>query len=380
MKILTIIGARPQFIKAASLSRYLKKMFNADINVKEIILHTGQHYDNNMSEEFFSELNIPTPDYNLQVGSDTPARQTAKMMMGIEEIALRQWPDFILIYGDTNSTIAGALVGVKLHISIAHVEAGLRSYDREMPEEINRVVSDSISTILFCPTETAVNNLKREGITKGIYNVGDIMLETYLYYKDQAQKSSTILNKLNLKPKEFILCTIHRASNTDNIENLKNIFIGLTNSREEIILPLHPRTKKKINENDSLKKYIGPNIKIINPIGYFDMICLEANAKKIVTDSGGVQKEAYFNEIPCVTLRENTEWVETIEQGVNQLVGVDPKKIKESINNFHPQKQNYSKQLYGDGKTSEKIVKILNQCHCEAKQSGAAVKAENLME
>jgi len=353
MKILSVIGARPQFIKATSLSRYLKNMPDAD--VKEIILHTGQHYDSNMSEEFFSELDIPTPDYNLGVGSDTHGRQTAKMMMGIEDIVLKECPDFILIYGDTNSTVAGALVGAKLHIPIAHVEAGLRSYNREMPEEINRVVSDAISTILFCPSETAVSNLKREGITKGVYNVGDIMLETYLYYKDQAQKTSTILNKLNLKPKEFILCTIHRASNTDNTENLKNIFIGLTNSRETIILPLHPRTKKKIKQKESLKKYIGPNIKIINPIGYFDMICLEAN----ITDSGGVQKEAYFNKVPCITLRENTEWVETIEQGVNQLVGEDPEKIEERIINFHPQKQNYSKELFGDGKTSAKIIEIL---------------------
>jgi len=355
MKIVSIIGARPQFIKAAALSRYLKSI----PDVKEIILHTGQHYDNNMSDNFFSELDIPIPDYNLQVGSDTPARQTAKMMMGIEDIVFKEWPDFILIYGDTNSTIAGALVGAKLHIPIAHVEAGLRSYDREMPEEINRVVSDAISTILFCPTQTAVNNLKRIGITKGVYNVGDIMLETYLYYKDQAQKNSEILNKLNLKPKEFILCTIHRASNTDNIENLKNIFIGLTNSKESIILPLHPRTKKKINQNESFKKYIGSNIKIIDPVGYFDMICLEANAKKIVTDSGGVQKEAYFNKVPCITLRENTEWIETIEQSVNQLVGVDPEKIKESINNFLPPEQNYLKNLYGDGKTSAKILEIL---------------------
>jgi len=367
MKILTIIGARPQFIKAASLSRYLKKM--PDIDVKEIILHTGQHYDSNMSEEFFSELDIPTPDYNLQVGSDTPARQTAKMMMGIEDIVLKEWPDFILIYGDTNSTIAGALVGAKLHIPIAHVEAGLRSYDQEMPEEINRLVSDAISTILFCPTQTAVNNLKREGITKGVYTVGDIMFETYLYYKDKAQKNSKISNKLNLKPKEFILCTIHRASNTDNIENLKNIFIGLINSKEIIILPLHPRTKEKINQNESLKKYIGQNIRIIDPIGYFDMIHLEANAKKIVTDSGGVQKEAYFNKVPCITLRENTEWVETIEEGVNKLVGVNPKKIKEAINNFHPLPKNYSKSLYGDGRTSEKIIKILNQCHYEKRSA-----------
>ena len=361
MKILTIIGARPQFIKAASLSRYLKNLHD----IKEIILHTGQHYDNNMSDDFFSELDIPLSDYNLQVGSDTPARQTGKMMMGIEDIVLKEWPDFILIYGDTNSTIAGALVGAKLHIPIVHIEAGLRSYDRKMPEEINRIVSDKISTLLFCPTQTAVNNLKKEGITTGVYNVGDIMLETYQYYKEKAQKNSIILNKLNLKPKEFILCTIHRASNTDNIENLKNIFIGLTESKETIILPLHPRTKKKINQNNSLKNYIGSNIRIIEPVGYFDMICLEVNAEKIVTDSGGVQKEAYFNKIPCITLRENTEWVETIEQGVNKLVGVNPKKIKEAINNSHPPQKNYSKSLYGDGRTSEKIIKILNQWHYE---------------
>jgi len=285
--------------------------------------------------------------------------------MGIEDIVLKEWPDFILIYGDTNSTIAGALVGVKLHLPVVHVEAGLRSYNREMPEEINRIVSDAVSTILFCPTQIAVNNLKREGIIKGVYNVGDIMFETYLYYKDKAQKTSTILNKLNLKPKEFILCTMHRASNTDNIENLKNIFIGLTNSKETIIFPLHPRTKEKINQNKSLKKYIGQSIRIINPIGYFDMIHLEANAKKIVTDSGGVQKEAYFNKIPCITLRENTEWIETIEECANKLVGVNPEKIKEAINNFHSKEQNYFKSLYGDGRTSEKIIKILNQWHYE---------------
>ena len=365
MKILTIIGARPQFIKAASLSRYLKKV----PDIKEIILHTGQHYDNNMSDDFFSELDIPIPDYNLQIGSDTPARQTGKMMMAIEDIVLKEWPDFILIYGDTNSTIAGALVGVKLHLPVVHIEAGLRSYDREMPEEINRVVSDSISTILFCPTETAVKNLEKEGITTGVYNVGDIMLETYLYYKNRALKNSSILNRLNLKPKEYILCTIHRASNTDNVENLKNIFIGLTDSKEIIILPLHPRSRKTIEQNKSIKRNIGKNINIIEPVGYFDMISLEANAKKIVTDSGGVQKEAYFNKIPCITLRENTEWVETIEEGANKLVGVNPKKIKEDINNFHPREQNYSKSLYGDGRTSEKIIKILNQCHYEKRSA-----------
>ena len=357
MKILTIIGARPQFIKVASLSRYLKSL----PDIKEIILHTGQHYDNNMNDNFFSELDIPKPDYNLGIGSDTHARQTAKMMIGIEDVALKERPDFILIYGDTNSTIAGALAGAKLHIPVVHIEAGLRSYDRKMPEEVNRVVSDSISTILFCPTETAVKNLEKEGITTGVYNVGDIMLETYLYYQNRALKSSSILNRLDLKPKEYILCTIHRASNTDNVEYLKNIFVGLTNSKETIILPLHPRTRKIIEEDKSIKRSIGKNIYIIEPTGYFDMICLEINAKKIITDSGGVQKEAYFNKIPCTTLRENTEWVETIEQGVNQLVGVDPEKIEESIINFHPREQNYSQQLYGDGKTSEKIIEIITQ-------------------
>jgi len=357
MKILSIVGARPQFIKAVSLSRYLKSV----PDISEILLHTGQHYDNNMSDDFFSELNIPKPDYNLEIGSDTPARQTAKIMMGIENIALEECPNFILIYGDTNSTIAGALVGAKLYMPVVHIEAGLRSYDRKMPEEINRVISDVISTILFCPSQAAVNNLKQEGINEGVYNVGDIMLETYQYYKDKAQKSSRILDKLNLKPEKYFLCTIHRASNTDNIENLKNIFTGLTNSKETIILPLHPRTRKKNNQSKSLRKCIGNNIRIIDPIGYLDMIYLEANAKKIVTDSGGVQKEAYFNRVPCITLRENTEWVETVEEGVNKLVGVEPEKIKESINNFSPSELNYSKNLYGDGRTSEKIVKILQK-------------------
>lgn len=357
MKILTIVGARPQFIKAASLSRYLKSISD----IKEIILHTGQHYDNNMSDDFFSELDIPLPDYNLGVGSDTHAQQTAKMMIGIEDVVLRECPDFILIYGDTNSTIAGAIVGAKLHIPVVHVEAGLRNFNKKIPEEINRIVSDSISTLLFCPTETAVNNLKKEGITAGVYNVGDIMLETYLFYKDKALKNSSILNRLNLKPKKYILCTIHRASNTNNIENLKNIFIGLTDSKEIVILPLHPRTKKKINQEYNLKNYIGQNIRIIEPVGYFDMICLEINAKKIVTDSGGVQKEAYFNKVPCITLFGNTPWVETVEEGVNKIVGINPKSIKENIINFKTSRQNYTKKIFGNGKTSEKIIKLLYQ-------------------
>jgi len=357
MKILTIIGARPQFIKAVSFSRYLK----SSPDIQEIILHTGQHYDNNMNDNFFSELDIPRPDYNLGVGSDTHARQTAKMMIGIEDIAIKEKPDFILIYGDTNSTIAGAIVGAKLHIPVVHVEAGLRNFNKKIPEEINRIVSDSISTLLFCPTETAVNNLKKEGIIGGVYNVGDIMLETYLFYKNKALKNSSILNRLCLKPKEYILCTIHRASNTDNIRNLKNIFIGLTDSKEIIILPLHPRTRKTIEQNKSIKRNIGKNINIIEPVGYFDMICLELNTKKIVTDSGGVQKEAYFCGIPCITLFENTAWVETVEEGVNKIVEINPKSIKENISNFNTSKQSYTKKIFGNGKTSEKIVNLLYQ-------------------
>ena len=357
MKILSIVGARPQIIKAASFSRYLKSL----PDVEEILLHTGQHYDNNMSEDFFLEMNIPKPNYNLEVGSDSQAKQTARMMMGIDNIILKECPDFILVYGDTNSTLAGSLVGTKHFIPGIHVEAGLRSYDRTMPEEINRILSDKISTILFCPSKVAVDNLKKEGIQEGVYDVGDILLETYQYYKEKAQTNSSVLNEYNLVPKQYSLCTIHRASNTDNLKNLKNIFTGLTASGEMIILPMHPRTRKIINMNRSFNKYIGNNIRIIDPVGYLDMISLEANAKKIVTDSGGIQKEAYFNRVPCITLRENTEWIETVKVGANVLVGVDSNMIKELISGFSPDKTCYKQKLYGDGKTSEKIIKILKK-------------------
>lgn len=365
IKIVTIIGARPQFIKAASLSRYINKISNFldinSINFQEIIIHTGQHYDFNMNDTFFNELEIPKPDYNLGIGSDSHARQTGKMMMEIERILFSEKPDLVLIYGDTNSTIAGSLAAVKMHIPVAHVEAGLRSYDRTMPEEINRIVSDTISTILFCPTDIAVENLKKEGITENVYNVGDIMLETYQYYKDKAESSSRILKVLGLKPKEYFLCTIHRASNTDNEDNLKNILIGLTESQGKIVLPIHPRTKKIIEQNQDIKNIIGENIKIIDPIGYFDMIILEKNARKIITDSGGIQKEAYFNMVPCITLRENTEWVETIQNGVNILVGTIPDKIAGTINEFTPDKKKFNNNLFGDGQTSAKIVEIIKK-------------------
>jgi UDP-N-acetylglucosamine 2-epimerase len=365
IKIATVIGARPQFIKAASLSRYIKKISNSInnnlINLQEIIIHTGQHYDFNMNDTFFNELELPKPDYNLGIGSDTHARQTGRMMIELENIILSEKPDYVLIYGDTNSTIAGSLTAVKMDIPLAHVEAGLRSFDRKMPEEVNRVVSDTVSTLLFCPTDVAVTNLKKEGITKNVHNVGDIMLETYQYYKDKAEKSSKILKVLGLKPKKYFLCTIHRVSNTDNKNNLKNILVGLSESKKQIILPIHPRTKKIIEQNQDIKDLIGGNINIIDPIGYFDMIMLEKNARKIITDSGGVQKEAYFNKVPCITLRENTEWVETIHNGVNILAGIVPENIIEAINNFLPDEKRFTTNLFGDGQTSAKIIKIISE-------------------
>jgi UDP-N-acetylglucosamine 2-epimerase len=314
-----------------------------------------------MNDTFFNELELPKPDYNLGIGSDTHARQTGRMMIELENIILSEKPDYVLIYGDTNSTIAGSLTAVKMDIPLAHVEAGLRSYDRKMPEEVNRVVSDTVSTLLFCPTDVAVTNLKKEGITKNVHNVGDIMLETYQYYKDKAEKSSKILKVLGLKPKKYFLCTIHRVSNTDNKNNLKNILVGLSESKKQIILPIHPRTKKIIEQNQDIKDLIGGNINIIDPIGYFDMIMLEKNARKIITDSGGVQKEAYFNKVPCITLRENTEWVETIHNGVNILAGIVPENITEAINNFLPDEKRFTTNLFGDGQTSAKIIKIISE-------------------
>lgn len=348
MKILTIIGARPQFIKAASFSRICTN------KIEEIIIHTGQHYDKNMSEIFFEELEMKKPKYNLKVGSGNHGEQTGKMMIEIEKIIQLEKPDGILVYGDTNSTLAGALVGSKLLIPVYHVEAGLRSYNKNMPEEQNRILTDHISKILFCPTKTAVKNLEKENITKNVYNTGDIMYDAVLYNSILAEKKSEILKKLKLEPKKYILSTIHRAENTNSKERLKEIIAGLNECEEDIILPLHPRTV------EYLKKYnlkLNNNIKIINPVGYLDMLLLEKNAKKIVTDSGGVQKEAYFLNVPCITMRDETEWIETVEYGWNILVGADKNKIKEAI------KQKIEKKIkpecFGDGKTSEKIFKII---------------------
>jgi len=355
MKILTVLGARPQFIKAASISRAITK----HDNINEIIVHTGQHYDANMSDVFFEELEIPAPDHQLNIGSRSHAKQTAMMLTGLEEIMQAENPDWILVYGDTNSTLAVALAAAKLHIPIAHVEAGLRSYNRKMPEEINRLVADQLSTLLFAPTEQAVKNLQQEGYSsKQIINAGDVMYDCALYYSKRAEEQSTILSTHGLTPKKYILATVHRAENTDDPERLKNIINALEQINKDIpvVLPLHPRTAhalKAINVSE-------PNLHLIDPASYIDMLTLEKNSKLIITDSGGVQKEAFFHRVPCVTLRDETEWVETVELGCNYLAPPQHvSKILEAFNQALNTKMIPETFPYGEGNSAEKIVGLM---------------------
>lgn len=351
MKIVSVVGARPQFIKCAVLSRELRKVS------KEILVHTGQHYDHEMSGVFFDELQLPTPDYNLDVGSGSHGWQTGQMLVKIEEVLAREKPDWLLLYGDTNSTLAGALAAAKLHVKIAHVEAGLRSFNRSMPEEINRVVCDHVSTLLFCPSATAVNNLVGEGITRGVHLVGDVMHDLLELSLPLANERSQILNQLGLKESRYLLATIHRAENTDNPQRLQNIISAFNQLTETILLPLHPRTRKEIEGNGIRIK---PHIHVVEPLGYLDMIRLEKSARLILTDSGGIQKEACWLGIPCITLRDETEWVETIESGWNKLVGSDTSHIIEAVNTFSlPEKR---AALYGDGHAASKITTILMSC------------------
>jgi UDP-GlcNAc3NAcA epimerase len=326
MKILTVVGARPQFIKLAPFSKILREN-----GINEIIVHTGQHYDENMNDLFFKELEIPDPDYNLGIGSGNHEEQTGRMLIEIEKVILKENPDLVIVYGDTNSTLAGALAASKLHIKLAHVEAGLRSFNKRMPEEINRVLTDHVSDILFCPTQTAVENLKNEGITNGVYLVGDVMFDALLHFSKISDMKSNILERLNIKPKGYYLATIHRAENTDNYERLKNILTAFSKMNEIVVFPIHPRTRKMINYyglNDLLENY---NVKVIDPVGYLDMLKLEKNAKAILTDSGGVQKEAFWLKVPCITLRDETEWIETVNLGWNRLVGSDVEKILKAV-------------------------------------------------
>lgn len=328
IKIVTIVGARPQFIKAAAISREIRD--HRQERIEEILVHTGQHYDDNMSQVFFDDLGIPAPKYNLSISGQSHGAMTGRMLEAIEEILLQESPDWVLIYGDTNSTLAGALAAAKLHIPVAHVEAGLRSFNMRMPEEVNRILSDRVSTLLLCPTDTAIKNLASEGITAGVNNVGDVMFDVALYYGEKARKTSSIMQKLGLKEKSFILATCHRAENTDDPARLSAILSALGDiaATQTVVLPLHPRTRKLVEANlESLLR----NVRIVEPLAFLDMIALEQSAKAILTDSGGVQKEAFFYQVPCITLRDETEWVETVASGWNQLVGADRERIQKAV-------------------------------------------------
>jgi UDP-GlcNAc3NAcA epimerase len=356
MKILTVIGARPQFIKAAAVSRALKKA-----GISEIIVHTGQHYDHNMSEVFFEEMEIPKPDYNLSINDLGHGAMTGRMLEKVESVLIDQKPDYVVVYGDTNSTLAGALAASKLHIKVAHVEAGLRSFDMKMPEEINRILTDRISSILFCPTSTAVENLYKEGFKEfnvEIANVGDVMLDTLLFYKQKASQKSTIVNDLNLNARDFVLATIHRAENTNDPKRLKAICeaINEINGKLPVVLPLHPRTRNYLGANN-----IKLDATITEPLGYFDMLSMLASCKMVMTDSGGLQKESYFCGKFCVTLRDQTEWVELVNVGANAIVGADKERIVTEVFNNLNKKIGFDKSLYGEGNASEKIVDRLRR-------------------
>lgn len=376
-KIITIIGARPQIIKASAFSRAVKNHFQDKI--EEILVHTGQHYDENMSNVFFNEMGIPQPNYNLSVGSGTHGAQTGKMIEGLESIFLAEKPDAVLVYGDTNSTIAGALAATKIHIPVIHVEAGLRSFNKSMPEEINRICCDHMSTLLFTPTQTGLTNLATEGFNltpqnkvdidnPAVYMCGDVMYDNSLFFSEVSAQKSTILSDIGVEANQYILSTIHRDSNTDIAENLENIFKGLLTvarqSNLKVVLPLHPRTKSKLEATLSPDLYaqVTSNeiILIIDPAGFLDIIALEKNARLIITDSGGLQKEAYFFKKPCLILRPQTEWIEIVENGNAELVGADYLKIIEGGLRLLNRDDFTYPSLYGDGKAAEFIAnKIL---------------------
>ncbi len=344
-KIITIVGARPQFVKAATLSRQFEIL-----GINEKIIHTGQHFDANMSDIFFQEMEIPKPTYNLNVNGVNHGAMTGRMMEGIEKILLKEKPEGVLVYGDTNSTLAGALAASKLNIPIIHIEAGLRSFNKQMPEEINRILTDRISDFLFCPTDTAVKNLKNEGfesMDSKIIKNGDVMQDAALYYLNQATNKSHIIDQIGTN--KFVLATIHRQENTDSLENLINIVTGLNkiNKNIRVIVPTHPRTR-----NILLKNKLNPEFTLIDPIGYFDMIMLLKSCEIVITDSGGVQKEAFFFEKHCITLREQTEWVELVENKFNILVGSNVEKLEQAFEFFKTKKSDFSLNLYGNGKAS----------------------------
>lgn len=348
MKVVSIIGARPQFIKAAVVSRSLRE------RGREVLVHTGQHYDENMSGVFFRQLGLPTPDVNLGVGSGSHAAQTAAMLVGVEKVLVAEKPDWVLVYGDTNSTLAGALAAAKLRFPLAHVEAGLRSYNRAMPEEINRVLTDQVSDLLFCPTDAAAANLAREGVTHGVYAVGDVMLDALQQALPLARETAHPLDTYRLLPRSYALLTIHRAGNTDDFGRLQAIFAALGRLDLPVVFPVHPRTRQAIQENGLI---LPTNVCFIDPVGYLEMLVLEENADCMITDSGGMQKEAYWLGVRCITLREETEWTETVAQGWNRLVGVDPYAIIAAVQGWVPAGDRPP--VYGQGQAAGQIAAIL---------------------
>lgn len=356
IKIVTVVGARPQFIKAAALSRIIINDFNNEVS--EVIVHTGQHFDENMSDVFFNELGIPRPKYNLEISGGTHGKMTSRMLGSIEEILLEERPNWVLIYGDTNSTLAAALAAVKLNIPIAHIEAGLRSFNMRMPEEVNRILSDRISSLLFCPTVLSINHLKNEGIEAGVHLVGDVMYDVSLFYSEQAHTKSKILNDLDINEKSYVLATCHRAENTDDMNKLKEILTAINKISKEIpvVFPLHPRTRKIIEENNFFH-YL-ESVKVTEPLPFLDMVRLEQCASSILTDSGGVQKEAFFYKVPCVTMRDETEWVETVDLGWNILTGADSNRIYNACMNGGYEKR-HGGNPYGDGNAAKKCISIL---------------------
>lgn len=358
MKILTIIGARPQFIKAAAVSRVIAQT----AGIEEHILHTGQHHDANMSEVFFTELEIPQPDHNLGISGGTHGAMTGRMLGGIEEVLLTSTPDWLLVYGDTNSTLAGALAAAKLHVPVAHVEAGLRSFNRQMPEEINRVVADHVASLLLTPTDTATANLHDEGISgEKVRQVGDVMYDAALFYGSKAEKSSAILSSLSLEHGDYVLATIHRQENTDAPTRLRAIIAGLNDVATDmpVVLPLHPRTRKLIDAADDLE--LSGGLRVIEPLGYLDMVMLERGAAVIATDSGGVQKEAFFHGVPCVTLRDETEWVELVDMGWNRLAPPGQVDVAAMIRGAIGKLGDSSAQPYGKGDAAKRIVTTLTE-------------------
>jgi len=350
VKVASVVGTRPQFIKAAALSPEIRK------RAKEVLIHTGQHYDEEMSKVFFDTLHIPEPDYDLGIGSGSHGAQTGRMLAAVEEVLEKESPDWVLVFGDTNSTLAGALAAAKLHIPIGHVEAGLRSHNRAMPEEINRVIVDHISTSLFAPTAIAVENLRREGIEKGVHLVGDVMFDLAMRF-ESSPESRKVLKGMGLVPKGYLLATIHRPVNTDTRKNLKAIMEALQECGRPVVFPVHPRTAKALKAAHVSIQRSGGNVRRIKPVDYPTFMCLLNGAEKVVTDSGGVQKEAYFFGVPCITLREETEWPETVEAGWNVLVGAQKESILKAIRIFEPKGKPSAE--FGDGHAAERIAELV---------------------